>query len=494
MLTVWQQLLDRLAVGETLICADEIRRWDRKQWEEALGLGLLREIELSDSTVCDQCGDAHWAGIYWEVPGVKACFGCDIEGVIDIDIDRLRQWRIDRDRMAVVVAGAFDLRGQTETLLPDRLWRIGRRRLGGRYREIFIGIGSGVPVPMLSATIRSSVGSGLVLLLTLGADGNSEELPMGQNLLDLASVTRIENARISLDFDYLEERLGEVAVVPNKSAQTVSATAGTTWRDVSIVLFEDSLQITLGGRTVERNPGDAGFGVPDQRLELFRLFAAARGTLGVSKMSELLAGETPPKKRVARLRQLLQDLIDIDGDPIQYSRSAAMYICEFEIRLAVDTSFSAPQGTSWLELTFHERTDGRILVTIPEKQYFRAHGPNVDDRKTGDVAERYGVVTRTHSLAEIGLRSEVGRLTVEGSAFLSMLRASGTLARSGNDMMVLRLAKRLRDWSGLADEPFRLSETTRSWTAVFACSSDLANLEARLLPMASPRESYSEER
>ena len=40
MRTVWQQLLDRLAVGEVLICADEVRRWDKNQWQEVLALGI----------------------------------------------------------------------------------------------------------------------------------------------------------------------------------------------------------------------------------------------------------------------------------------------------------------------------------------------------------------------------------------------------------------------------------------------------------------------
>src|ERR1039458_7559792 len=106
MRTVWQQLLDRLAAGEVTICADEVPRWDKNQWEEVLGLGLLRETELAGAVVCDQCGAAHWAEVYWVTPGVKACFGCDTEGVIDIELDRLRQWRIDADRVAGLVAGS----------------------------------------------------------------------------------------------------------------------------------------------------------------------------------------------------------------------------------------------------------------------------------------------------------------------------------------------------------------------------------------------------
>ena len=155
MRSAWKLLLDRLAVGEVTISADEVRRWDKNQWQEVLALGLLRETELATAVVCDQCGDAHWAEVYWVTPGVKACFGCDAEGVIDIELDRLRQWRIDADRVAGLVAGSLEVSSPIEILLRERLWRVGRRRLGGRYRDIFFGVPAGLPVAEMSAAHSS---------------------------------------------------------------------------------------------------------------------------------------------------------------------------------------------------------------------------------------------------------------------------------------------------------------------------------------------------
>ncbi len=473
MRTVWQQLLDRLAIGEMVVCADETRRWDKKQWQETLGLGLLRETELAESIICDQCGEGHWAGIHWEVPGVKACFGCDTEGVIDIEIDRLRQWRMDAGRAAGLTAGALDLPGTVEMLLPDRLWRLGRRRLGGRYREIFFGIGAGVPVSAMSTAIRSSIGAGSALLLTLGSKANPEGLPAGQHLLDLASVCHVENDRLVLDVDYIEDRLAESGVPARKSTASIPAAAGTTWRQVSIIVFESFMEITAGGTVREVAFSELGVEQASQPIELLKCFAAARGTLGAEKIKDLVAGASLPKARVLRLRQLLQPLIDIDGDPIEHNRKAASYSCQFEIRLAGDDGFRTPAGATWLDLTFHEREDGRIIVSVPEKRKFRAHGLNVDGRGTGEVAERSALTSRTYSLEEIGLRAESGRLTEEGHEFVTLLRASGTLARRGNDMTVLQLAKRLRAWTGLDGEPLRLIEATGSWSAVFACSSEV---------------------
>jgi hypothetical protein len=89
------------------------------------------------------------------------------------------------------------------------------------------------------------------------------------------------------------------------------------------------------------------------------------------------------------------------------------------------------------------------------------------------MAERDSTSRRAHSLEDMKLRLDAGRLTEEGTAFVELLRSGGTLARRGNDIVVLRLAQRLREWTGLDGEPLRLVEASRCWTAVFACSSDI---------------------
>lgn len=474
MRTVWQQLLDRLAAGELTIRADEVPRWDKNQWEEVLGLGLLRETELAGAVVCDQCGAAHWAEVDWVTPGVKACFGCDTEGVIDIELDRLRQWRIDADRVAGLVAGSLDLSSPIEVLLRERLWRIGRRRMGGRYRDIFFGVGAGLPVADMSAAIRSSIGPGYALLLTVGTDGNPEGIPAGQHRLDLASVSRIEGGRVVIDLDYVEERLAGEAASTRKSSPSIPVPAGTAWRDVSIILFDGLLRITVRGKVHETDFAELGVDQRSQPIELLKLFAAARGTLDTAKIQELVSGDAAVKMRVRRLRQLLQELIGVDGDPIENHRKAKAYVCQFEIRLAGDDGFRTPAGVTWLDLAFHERVDGRILVTVPERQQFRARGAqNRSGESVGEVAEERGTVTRTYSLEEMGLRTEAGQLTSEGAAFTDLLRAGGMLPRGGNDVVVLELAAQLREWTGLDGEPLRLLEASRSWTAVFACSSEI---------------------
>jgi hypothetical protein len=474
MRTVWQQLLDRLAAGEVTICADEVPRWDKNQWEEVLGLGLLRETELAGAVVCDQCGEAHWAEVYWVTPGVKACFGCDTEGVIDIELDRLRQWRIDADRVAGLVAGSLDLSSPIEVLLRERLWRIGRRRMGGRYRDIFFGVGAELPVAEMSAAIRSSIGPGSALLLTVGTDGNPDGIPAGQHRLDLASVSRVEDGRVVIDLDYVEERLAGEAASTRKSSPSIPVPAGTAWRDVSIIVFDGLLQVTVCGKVYEKELGEIGVDEQSQPVQLLKLFAAARGTLSSERISEVLKGDTPPKTRVRRLRALLQSLIEIDGDPVPNQKKADTYTCAFEIRLVGDDGYPTPAGTTWIDFSFHERADGRLLVSTGEKQRRRGLAIDRDDTVRAEVAETTREAVRTYLIDDIVPRPSSGKMPAEGSALLDLLRSGGRIRRAGDNMAILILAQRLREWTGLGQDPLSFSDSTGTWLASFSCSSALS--------------------
>lgn len=78
-----------------------------------------------------------------------------------------------------------------------------------------------------------------------------------------------------------------------------------------------------------------------------------------------------------------------------------------------------------------------------------------------------------YSLEEIRLRTAAGKLTAEGGVLVNIVRSGGRLLRRGDDLAVLNLAKLLREWAGVEEQPFRFSEGTGSWTALFACSSEI---------------------
>jgi hypothetical protein len=471
--TVWQRLLDRLAAGDVSVRADEVRLWNAGQFQDLIRLAILREMELVESVVCDQCGDPHWAGIHWKTPGVRACFGCPTEGVIDIEIDKLRQWRIDTSRIAELLAEAFELAGTIQSLELGRLWHLGKRRLAGRFRDVFLAVTEPDRAGDLIERVRRYGGlvAGIIFFPQLGDLGSE---PTGITLVDLAAMTRIAEGTVILDFEYLDGALPEPPSIPAPRLRGVTVPPGMSWQDVSIVVSEGLLQITISGKRFERAPAEAGFGDPDQRFELLRFFAAGRGILDADKIAEVLQGNSPPKKRVSRLRQLLQDLIEIDGDPIELNKNANSYRCQFGIRLEREYGFPSPSGTTWFDLCFHEQSDGRLAVSSMEIGRLRVQTRDTKDGKAnGDVAEQGTVSRRLYSLEDLGLQTVAGKVTAEGMLFRKLLRGGGRLSRREKDLTVLSLAKLLSNWTGLEGQPLQISEAANFWKSQFACSSDI---------------------
>ena len=179
------------------------------------------------------------------------------------------------------------------------------------------------------------------------------------------------------------------------------------------------------------------------------------------------------KNRSNSLRQLLQALIPIDGSPVEYNKRAGVYVCKFQIRLAGAGSFPTPAGASWLDFRFFERRDGRLAVSVNEKKIFRTHQVDrASGQRTGEVAEEVEAVTRIYSFEEVGLRNNRGKLTREGVVLVDLIRGAGKLQRRGDDVAVLKLAERLREWTGLTGDPLRFAPRTQMWSACFECSTE----------------------
>ena len=277
-----------------------------------------------------------------------------------------------------------------------------------------------------------------------------------------------------IDLDYVEERLAGEAASTRKSSPSIPVPAGTAWRDVSIIVFDGLLQVTVCGKVYEKEFGEIGVDEQSQPVQLLKLFAAARGTLSSERISEVPKGDTPPKTRVRRLRALLQSLIEIDGDPVPNQKKADTYTCAFEIRLVSDDGYPTPAGTTWIDFSFHERADGRLLVSTGEKQRRRGLAIDRDDTVRAEVAETTREAVRTYLIDDIVPRPSSGKMPAEGSALLDLLRSGGRIRRAGDDMAILILAQRLREWTGLSQDPLSFSDSTGTWLASFSCSSALS--------------------
>lgn len=479
MRSIWHRLLDRLAASTPILYADDIRPRDKERWNEVFSLGLLREMEPMDAVLCEECGEGHWADVFWTEPGVRACFGCPEAGVIDISPDKLRKWQIDRRQLAALIAESLEIPFAGQGILSERLWRLGRRRIGGRFRDVFLAFTPDAAIAEISAAIRRSIGQAPAVVFLISnpfrvePGGGTDLIPPAHQYFALDTVSAISHGRVAVDVAYLEERLSDSLAVPRKAVPEIPTPPELGWRDISICVFDGMLQVTVGEKTIEKEYAELGVTAESQQIQLLKLFAAARGTLSTEIIQSTLDGATPAKTRVGRLRSLLQSAFPIDADPIPNKKKDGTYSCMFRIQLARDDGFPTPPGTNWIDFAFHERVDGRLVINATEKTRRRGLGTG-DGTSQGEVMETTQQFARTYAIEDLVPRSPSGKLSAEGALLLGFLRSGGRLIRPVGDMGVLLLAKRLREWAGLADPPITYSSPTGTWVTGFSCSSDLA--------------------
>ena len=107
---------------------------------------------------------------------------------------------------------------------------------------------------------------------------------------------------------------------------------------------------------------------------------------------------------------------------------------------------------------------------VKTKEVCAATGYSPAGAPSREAAERETRVWREYLLERLGL-ADGTRPTAEGQVLLEFLRNGGKLDRRPDDMPLLRLGQRLREWTGIADGPFSYSDRKGIWIALFDCAS-----------------------
>jgi hypothetical protein len=238
------------------------------------------------------------------------------------------------------------------------------------------------------------------------------------------------------------------------------------------------LRIAVRGEWHERSLEECGLSdgrkqheVGDVGLQLLWTFARRRGCFNPREVARAKEEKTPFKSKVSRLRNRLNAILPIAGDPIQLKKATGEYKCAFGVSLETDRGFPTPADVTWADFDFRELPGNRVRVSVRTKETFRAHArTNAGERSTPEAAEREGLLQREYALEQIGLTNSQGLPNAEGQALLDLLRSGGKLRRSAGDLTVLRLGARLREWIGLSDEPLEFSPGGRSWVTYFGCA------------------------
>ncbi len=139
--------------------------------DDALGIlkqSWLRETAHAEYVVCPECLDHEEQPILLEYPDGDARWfiPCPEHCRVELELDDLRQWRVDFDAVAAGIAQALALSGIVSVEIPQKLWRLGRAPWQQKSREVWLlRDGKSLPESDLRSALRSS---GRSIVLTYG--------------------------------------------------------------------------------------------------------------------------------------------------------------------------------------------------------------------------------------------------------------------------------------------------------------------------------------
>lgn len=466
----------RAGLDEPVFTFDETRRWGQPDFELLVNTGLLRETGPARYVVCDACTEAHWEEVVWarsvrSANGARGYIPCPVEGAVPVDPERLRQWIVDLEQVGASIVRALDLAGSVEVL--GRVQSLGRRHLKGRFREFFL------VMPDQAASLpridRIATAISPVLLFPRGAPAQDDWGNPRAVALDLSVLSTFTPAGVHVDVDYIEDALpGERPTV--KADRSIAVPEDSRWEDLVMEVGEAGVTFRLDqfhrSATIEElrfSDERKGSAAGDAGWRLLRLFAQQGGTLTLKHDGSRQTESERLKKQIRNLRQRLQTILPIPGNPIRYERSSDRYDCVFSIHAEGSGGISVPFGTTWSDIRITDIGGGRIELAVKAKEVFASSRTGADGRRRREAAERTTTSARELPLEAMGLARPNGQATDEGKVLLAVLHSGGRVVRKADDFAVLRLAKRLRDWTEIDADPFRYVDGDGAWIAHFEC-------------------------
>lgn len=140
--------LDLRDQGALTVTADEIPYWPSNGLEFLVKWGMLAEAKYRTCIECDGCEEMCPMPVVVipksDPKGEQAFVICDKRDDIDIvpiEFDRLRQWKIDPDRIASLLNRLLKSDQTPQAIIQERLWRLGMVEIAGTRREVLFARG-----------------------------------------------------------------------------------------------------------------------------------------------------------------------------------------------------------------------------------------------------------------------------------------------------------------------------------------------------------------
>lgn len=143
-----ESLWTSLEAETPVFTVGDLRRWPAGTADRLIGLELLRPATSATHVACPACDDGHVEEVISR-PGddgkVRFFIRCPEALRVEVPEELLRQWTVGFDVLAAALVGVLALKGYPKTLVPGRLWRLGKTPWQGANREVLLARGLGWP-------------------------------------------------------------------------------------------------------------------------------------------------------------------------------------------------------------------------------------------------------------------------------------------------------------------------------------------------------------
>ena len=127
-----------------LFSHDWVQRWPAGALDRLQTAGYVKPAETAQRVICPGCYEGHIEDVVTiEQPNgsYQLFVYCPEVLRAEVSVESLRQWTIDFEKLANTVARSMSLQGKCLSLLPGRLWRLGKATWQGALRDVLLARG-----------------------------------------------------------------------------------------------------------------------------------------------------------------------------------------------------------------------------------------------------------------------------------------------------------------------------------------------------------------
>lgn len=289
----------------SLLTSDDLHAFGANVRDTLVASRILVAATTATHVQCDQCHDGHVeevSRVSTPGGGIRFLMNCPEAGLVEVAPERLRQWKIDVDRLACLLAGRVGDGRMPELLIRDTAWRLGEITVAGAaFNVVFLIRPAAVGEPLLLPI--STPPERTVLVVTsdggMGLDGFA-------GVLSLASAFRFDGTGL----DFALDRIRASLRVASDGAQNSFRLLGQVWELTFAgekVLIRDSRGLAYIARLLA---------APQRDVPAVSLLAACAGIdphIATGSKGEVLDDQAR-REYQQRYSDLLEDLTEAEAN------------------------------------------------------------------------------------------------------------------------------------------------------------------------------------